>query len=171
MNNRQGFIQQLVAVALRVALVVALCASVWGIYRRLPRDERTSLDDSSQAVPTALRIVVRRSSGMPAAAGKLPVQLYPINVMAAQREYDSEHRPGVRFDDFITRRMGGRQPLSGELDERGETVIAVPPGKWWVHATLGGAEELTWRLPVNVSGREASVELTPENAYARAKSF
>ncbi len=72
------------------------------------------------------------------------------------------------------RRMGERQPLAAELDERGETTLAVPPGKWWVHATLserGGAEEVTWRLPVNVSGREATVELTPENAYTRAKSF
>ncbi len=69
-------------------------------------------------------------------------------------------------------RMGKRQPLTARFDERGETTISVPPGKWWVHAILPGAkEELTWYLPVNVSGRERIVELTTENAYTRAKSF
>ncbi len=176
-SSQQTFAGQLLTALLRVALVFALCAAVWTIYRRLPHDERASLDGATTAQPTAataLHIILRHPSFSHAPAAKIPVQLYPVNMMAAQRDYDSEHRPGVRFEDFVMRRMGERQPLAAELDEHGETVVAVQPGKWWVHATLfetGGAEEVTWRLPVNVSGRDTTVELTPENAYTRARSF
>jgi len=166
-KSELSLMRNLIVIVLRLALVLVLCASVWGIYRQLPQDDNAA-SDNTRAEATALRIVLHRATGPVA---KLPVQLYPINVAAVQREYDSEHRPGVRFDDFVMRRMNGRQPLSGELDERGEAVITVPPGRWWVHATLSGTEELTWHLPVNVSGREETVELTPENAYTRAKSF
>jgi hypothetical protein len=67
--------------------------------------------------------------------------------------------------------MAGREPVAAEFDERGEAVVVVPQGRWWIHATLDGPEELTWRLPVNVSGREKTVELGIDNAYTRAKSF
>ena len=79
----------------------------------------------------------------------------------------------MRFDDFLVRQMGKKQPVTGQLDERGEAVVSVPPGKWWVLAELKGAQQnISWRLPpVNVSGRERVIELTPENSYTRAKSF
>ncbi len=111
------------------------------------------------------------TAGFPVSARKVPVQLYPINMAAARSEFDSERRPGQRFEEFATRLMGGRQPLGVEFDEGGEAVIAVPPGKWWIHATVEGDRELTWRLSVNVTGREKTVELTKENAYLRAKRF
>jgi hypothetical protein len=44
-------------------------------------------------------------------------------------------------------------------------------GRWWIHAEIEGERELAWRLPVVVSGRETTVELTKENAYLRAKRF
>jgi hypothetical protein len=166
-NSATSFAHNAFAAVFRAALVLALVASAWSIYRRLPPAASTPFDDAAPQNATALHIILRR----PASRGKVPVQLYPINVAAARDEYASERRPGVRFEEFVTRLMGNRQPLSGELDERGETVIAVPPGRWWVHATLEGAEEITWRLPVNVSGREKRIELTTENAYTRAKSF
>ena len=117
-------------------------------------------------------VFLRRAEvGFPVSAQKIPVQLYPINMTAARDEFDSEHRPGQRFEDFAARLMGGRQLISAELDEHGEAVVAVPAGKWWVHAAVTGERELTWRLPVEVAGREKTVELTPENAYTRAKKF
>ena len=90
---------------------------------------------------------------------------------AVQREFISEHRPGVRFDDFLARRMQGRAPVAARLDQNGQATVTIPPGRWWIHATLAGTEEITWRLPVNIGGREQTVELTPDNAYMRAKSF
>src|SRR3712207_9063942 len=77
------------------------------------------------------------------------------------------HRPGQRFEEFANRLMGERKPLDAELDARGEAALPVPPGRWWIHATVNGDRELTWRLRVDISGREKSVELTPDNAYTR----
>jgi hypothetical protein len=172
MSERHGFTHRLFAAALRVALVAALAAAVWGVYRRLPEDERASSGSAARSRATLVRLRLTTDEiGVLVSAKKIPVQLYPINMTAARNEFDSERRPGQRFEDFATRLMGDRQPLTVELDERGEGVIAVPPGKWWVHATVEGDRELTWRLPVNVSGREKTVDLTPDNAYLRAKRF
>ena len=159
------------------ALVAALAAAVWGVYRRLPAGERSASRAGRQQQQgpqrtTLLRLRLRREEvGFPVSARKTPVQLYPINMTAARSEFDSERRPGQRFEEFATRLMGGRQPLSVELDEGGEAAIAVTPGKWWIHATVEGDRELTWRLSVNVTGREKTVELTKDNAYLRAKKF
>ena len=172
MSDRHGFTHRLAAGALRVALVVALAAAVWGVYRRLPEDERSPSVPAARQRTTLVRLRLRAEDiTVPVSAKKIPVQLYPINMTAARNEFDSERRPGQRFEEFATRLMGGRQPLSVELDERGEGAVAVPPGRWWVHATVQGDRELTWRLPVNVAGREKTVELTKENAYLRAKRF
>ena len=173
-DDRHGFTRRLAAIGMGVALLAALGAAVWGVYRRLPAGERAASRAGQQTAPrtTLLRLRLRREEvGFPVSAKRVPVQLYPINMTAARNEFDSERRPGQRFEDFATRLMGGRQPLSVELDEGGEAVVAVPPGKWWIHATVEGDRELTWRLSVNVSGREKTVELTRENAYLHAKRF
>jgi hypothetical protein len=173
MNNAHGFTRNLLAALLRVALVAALFAAAWGVYRHLPRDDAGAVGvRDEQHGATLVRIRLRRAEvGFPVSTQKISVQLYPINMTAARDEFDSEHRPGQRFEEFAARQMGERQPLSAELDERGEATVAVPPGKWWVHAAVSGDRELTWRLPVEVAGREKTVELTPENAYTRAKKF
>lgn len=166
MSESPSPLQQALAPLVRAALVLALAAAGWGVYRQLPDDGPA--DDTT----TTLRLVLRRPPDYPAAdRQKVSVHLYSINVEAARNEYVSERRPGVRFEEFVTRRMAGREPVAAEFDERGEAVVVVPQGRWWVHATLDGPEELTWRLPVNVSGREKTVELGIDNAYTRAKSF
>ncbi|MDT5268455.1 MAG: hypothetical protein QOH49_641 [Acidobacteriota bacterium] len=173
MSDGQSFTRRIAVTLAGVALVAALGGAVLSIYRRLPEDEHTS---SPLARPgqrtTLLRVRLRREGvGFPVSAKKVPVQLFPINMEAARNEYDSELRPGQRFNDFATRLMGGRQRIDAELDEGGEAVIAVPPGRWWIHAEIEGERELAWRLSVDVAGREKTVELTKENAYLRAKRF
>src|SRR5687768_2460193 len=175
-DDRHGFTRRLAAAGLRVALVAALFAAVWGVYRRLPEGERAAgragQQQQARQRTTLLRLRLRREEvGFPVSAKRIPVQLYPINMAAARSEFDSERRPGQRFEEFATRLMAGRQPLSAELDEGGEAAVAVPPGRWWIHATVEGDRELTWRLSVNVTGREKTVELTKDNAYLRAKRF
>jgi hypothetical protein len=172
-RGENGNLRRLVAALAGVALVASLVAAVWGVYARLPHDGRAVVGASeASSAATLLRIRLRRDEiGFTVSDEKVSVQLYPINMAAARNEFDSEHRPGQRFEDFANRMMGDRQPLSAELDARGETSLAVPPGRWWLHATVNGERELTWRLPVNISGREKSVELTPDNAYTRAKKF
>jgi hypothetical protein len=162
---------------LRVALILALVGAGWIIYRRMPPDDAPhGLGVAGQTRDTLLRIVVLSRPGgdgdaQNSAAATTPVQLYSIDVAAAQREFLDERRPGQRFEDFIVRRMGARQPIRTQLDESGQTIVYVPPGRWWIHATQGGAQEVIWRLPVNVAGREQTVELTAANAYMRTKRF
>jgi hypothetical protein len=165
---------------LRVALVLALAGASWLIYHRLPADDAAQgLGAGAQARETLLRIVVlprpgaheQNSDTAAAPASSLAVQLYSIDMAAAQREFLDERRPGQRFEEFIVRRMGARQPIRTQLDESGQTAVYVPPGRWWIHATQAGAQEVTWRLPINVAGREQTVELTPANAYMRTKRF
>jgi hypothetical protein len=167
----------LLVAALRVALVLALVGAGWFIYRRLPPDDTPAagLGANRQARDTLLRIILqppRIDDGGDAAVNSVShVQLYSIDVAAAQREFFDERRPGMRFEDFIVRRMGARQPITTQLDPQGQTIVYVPPGRWWIHATQTGAQEITWRLPVNVAGREQTVELTNANAYMRTKKF
>ena len=155
---------------LRIALLVALVGAGWRVYQRLPVGE-TGAGGASEARSTTLRILLRRSSDANAQSANIDVRLFPVDVAAAQREFDSEHRPGVRFSDFLIRRMRGRAPVTARLDASGQTSVELTPGRWWIHATLTGPEEITWRLPVNVAGREQTIELTPDNAYMRTKSF
>jgi hypothetical protein len=156
------------------ALVGSLGAAGWGIYRGLPHETEAGVVTARRApaASTSLRIRLRATQGRAlVAAEKVPILLYPINMAAARSEFDSERRAGQRFEEFAERLMGPRQPVTAELGEHGEAVVELAPGRWWVHVTLEGPREVTWRLPVNVSGREKTVELTAENAYARAKKF
>jgi hypothetical protein len=161
----------IVIVALRAALVAALAVAVWAVYRKLPQDDSGASRIGRASKQTLLRIVLRREGLDDAGVANTAVDLYSVDVAAARREFDDERRYGQRFEDFVTRRMGARQPVSAKLNREGQAIVVVAPGRWWVHATLAGANELTWQLPVNVSGREQTVELTPSNAYTRTKSF
>ncbi|HEX8072954.1 MAG TPA: hypothetical protein VF546_23615 [Pyrinomonadaceae bacterium] len=160
--------RNLLAAALRLGLLLALGYAGWRIYQRLPAGDA---GDAAGAPPTTLRLILRRAVDDGALGADIDVQLYSVDLAAVQREFASERRPGVRYHDFLARRMQGRPPVTTRLDAAGQATVSVAPGRWWVHATLNGAEEITWRLPVNVAGREQTVELTPENAYTRTKSF
>ncbi|HEX5706003.1 MAG TPA: hypothetical protein VFX96_01820 [Pyrinomonadaceae bacterium] len=170
MNRPNGPWRELAAALARVALVGALFAACWSVYRALPEDATTL---GRRGGATSLRIVLRLAPGETPEGATLavPVKLYTVNVETARGEYRSERRPGVRFEDFLVERMGGRQPVAAQLDERGEATVTVPHGRWWVHVALEGDEEVTWHMPVNVAGREKTVELNARNVYMRAKSF
>ena len=170
--NTQSLAYNLIAGALRLALVLALIFAGLSIYRNLP-DERggAALGPNGEEQQTAVLIILQPSQEDDGAAMNIPVELSPIDLSSVQREYLSERRPGVRFDDFLARRMSGKEMVKAQLDERGQATVMVTPGKWWVHATLSGARSVEWRLPINVAGLRQTIELTPENAYARMKSF
>jgi hypothetical protein len=170
--NTKSSAYTIIAVCLRVALILALGAAVWNIYQKLPVEDRAGETTGARnTAPTTLLIALRPMPEERDAPLDVPVELYPIDIAAARREYQSEMRAGMRFDDFLAQRMNGRVPIKSRLDQAGQANVAVPPGKWWIHATLVGTLNVEWRLPVNVSGRKQAVELTPENAYARTKSF
>lgn len=159
----------LVTLILRAALVVALISAGWLIYSTLPEEAPANTQDAQ--AETSLQIVLRPSIATDAEALDIPVELYPIDIVAVRHEYFTERRAGKRFDDFLNERMKGRTPVTAKLDKQGQTSLVVSSGHWWLHALLAGEEELEWRLPITVAGRKQTVELTSQNVYTRTRSF
>ncbi len=158
----------LVILTLQVGLILLLAGAGWMIYRRLPAggsevraDQRTS----------TLQIVIREPPENAGPSLDVAVSLYPVDIIAVRHEFFTERKPGKRFEDFLKERMRGRSPINARLDKQGNGAVMLAPGSWWLHATLAGDEQLEWRLPVTVVGARQTVELTPQNAYTRSKTF
>lgn len=153
---------------LQVSLILVLAGAGWLIYRQLPAggtDVRSSLGT------TTLQIFIRQPPETVGPALDVAVSLYPVDIVAVRHEFFTEQRPGKRFEDFLKERMKGRSPINARLDKQGQGSITLAPGSWWLHATLSGDEQLEWRLPVTVAGSKQVIELTPNNAYTRSKTF
>lgn len=154
---------------LRAALLVTLFIAGWVVYNQLPGDVGpVSTQPSGE---TSLQIVLRQSPGISGVMLDIPIEIYPVDIVAVRHEYFTERRAGKRFDDFLNERMNGRTPVTARLDQKGQTTVVVSHGSWWVHAVLSGEEDLEWRLPIDVSGSKQVIELTTQNAYGRTKSF
>jgi hypothetical protein len=158
----------LAILVLRAGLVFILIGAGWLIYKRLP--EGTSELNPGNA-NTTLQIVLGHAPDNSASNLDIVIELYPVDIVAVRHEFFTEPRAGKRFDDFLKERMKGRSPISGQLDKQGRGTFVLTPGNWWLHAKLTGDEDLEWRLPVSVTGARQTVELTPQNAYTRTKSF
>lgn len=162
-------VRALAIVALQAALLMVLVSAGWLIYRQLPA---SASDPEASQNTTTLQIVIRQTPESVGPALDVPVNLYPVDILAVRHEFFTEQRPGKRFEDFLKERMRGRSPVQGRLDKQGQGAVMVAPGSWWLHATISGDEQLEWRLPVRVaSGTRQTVELTPQNAYTRSKAF
>lgn len=157
----------LLTLLLRAGLVVALISAGWLVYSQLPPPLTGNTPATSGE--TTLQIVLRPSPGIEAL--DIPVELYPIDIVAMRHEYFTERRAGKRFDDFLSERMKGRSPVTARLDKQGQISVVISPGNWWLHALSSGEEDLEWRLPINVVGRKQTVELTSQNVYTRTRSF
>jgi len=164
-----GVLYRIITIALRAALVGTLVGAGWLIYKQLPPESGPSLPHTSSQ--TTLQLVLRQSPDMGGVMLDIPIEIYPVDIVAVRHEYFTERSAGKRFDDFLNERMKGRTPVNARLDRQGQTSIVIGPGAWWVHAVLSGEEDLEWRLPINVSGPKQVIELTSQNAYGRTKSF
>jgi hypothetical protein len=165
--KNSGIIYRLVTLVLQGALVVGLFTSGWLIYQQLP----PSVANPAPSKDAIVRLIIRPAPELSGLALDIPVELYPVDIVAVRHEYFIERRAGKSFDEFRTERMNGRAPIATHLDRQGTALVEVPTGNWWVHAVLAGDENLEWRLPIQVTGPVLTVELTPQNAYARTKSF
>ena len=159
----------LLTLFLRAALVVALFASGWLIYSKLPHENSPNLKVNSGE--TILQIVLRPAIDSGTDALDIAVEFYPFDIVAARHEYFTERRAGKGYYDFMNEQMKGRAKVATRLDKQGQGVVALSGGSWWLHAQLDGEENLEWRLPLNVAGRKQTVELTLQNIYTRSKSF
>jgi hypothetical protein len=155
--------------ALRLALVVALVAAGWMVYKKLPNNGPGST--SSVSGQTTLQILLQPPPDMGKTARDIPIEISPVDIVAVRHEFFVEPRAGQRFDEFLHQRMNGRNLINARLDSQGRAAVSVPPGNWWLHAILSGEEDLEWRLPLSINGGKQTVELNPQNAYTRSKSF
>lgn len=165
----ESTIFNLVTLLLRVSLLAALLLAGWVVYRQLPHEEYAPTRETSGK--TNLELVLRQSPDTTGVMLDIPIEIYPVDIVAVRHEYFTERRAGKRFDDFLNERMNGRTPVNIQLDRQGRANVTINSGTWWVHAVLTGEEDLEWRLPVNVAGTNQVIELTPQNAYGRTKSF
>ena len=160
--------RSLLILALRVALVFILGGAVWSIYKHLPASSSEINPDTNT---TSLQIVLHQSGDITASNLDIPLEFYPIDIVAVRHEFFTEPRAGKRFEDFLKERMKGRSPVIARLDKQGHGTVVLTPGNWWLHAKLSGDEDLEWRLPVNVTAPNQTVELTSQNAYTRSRTF
>jgi hypothetical protein len=155
-------------VVLRAGLLLLLVGTGWLIYRQLPV---TLSESASNASHTSLQIVLRNGADTGAASLDVAIDLYPVDIVAVRHEFFTDPRPGKRFEDFLKDRMKGRSRINTHLDNQGQGTVVLTPGNWWLHAKLSGLEEVEWRLPLTITGEKQTVELTPQNAYTRSRSF
>ena len=167
--NSQSIPYRLFAIVFRVVLVFALVGVGWFIYKKLPND--VASDRATDSGKVMVQVIVRQSPEAAAVALDILVEIAPVDLVAVRREYQSEPRSGKRFEEFRNERMNGRTPIVVQLNKQGEASIDIPPGDWWVHAILPGDAELEWRRQVTITGYKQTIELTPENAYTRSKTF
>ena len=166
--KRFGTVRGLMIVALQALLILSLAGAGWWIYRQLPA---SGSEASNNQQTTNLQIVIRQTPESVGPSLDVAVSLYPVDIVAVRHEFFTEPPKGKRFEDFLKERMKGRLPVNARLDKQGNGWVSLPPGNWWLHATLSGDEQLEWRLPVTVAGTKQVIELTPQNAYTRSKTF
>jgi len=153
---------------LRVAMVALLVGAGWVIYKQLPVAES---ETTSQHSGTSVQIILRNVPETGSAALDVRVDIYPVDIVAVRHEFFTEPRAGKRFEDFLKERMKGRAPINTRLDRQGHGSIYLPAGNWWLHTLVSGEEDVEWRLPLTITGQKQTIELTPQNAYTRSKSF
>ncbi len=164
----RGVARSLAIVFLRVALVAALLGVGWFIYKQLPATNSAADNDNS---PTRVEIILRNVSEASGIPLDVAVNIYPVDIVAVRTEFFTEPRKGKRFEDFLSERMKGRKPVNTKLDRNGQGAVVLSHGNWWLHAKVSGEEEVEWRLPLTVAGEKQTVELTPQNAYTRSRTF
>jgi hypothetical protein len=163
----------IVKATLGVALVGGMFGAGWNVYRRLPIDVSAAMNIAATDSRAETNVTVMLRSEIAGATLNSPVEIYPFDLVAAQREFQATPHLAREFDDFLLRRMHGITPVKATTDNKGRAAATLSEGSWWLHAnaSLGSGETIEWRLPVSVAGREQTVELTMENAYERTKKF
>ena len=165
MDEKHSAIRVL-SLLLAIALLGTLMFAGWRIYRRLPNESMTS---RLEGPPSQVTIVLNN----PAIADSTQLELYRMDFAATQREFVINGRPGRSFEEYLAARLKTLAPTRARFDQSGRAFAQLGAGQWWLRATTTGASgELTeWRLPLTISQRAMTIELSPDNAYERTKKF
>ena len=163
--------QKVLRVLLAVALIGSLLFTGWRIHRRLPAEPTNPTVFADGRAQPALRLVVRNT--VAGSTLRSPLEFFHFNLAAARREFEQSPKLARQFDDFLIRRMHNVTPVKAEVNGDGYAVAQLWAGDWWLRATatLNSGEEIEWRVPVALSDRDQSLDLSFENAYERTKKF
>lgn len=162
---------------LRIILALALLGGLffagWRIYRRLPNDERADPRTAANMPGPRMDLTIVLPGDLGIAGHSASIELYPVDMQALQEQYEAMPRAGKQFDEFLANRLKDVTPVHVSPDGTGRAIANVSQGNWWLHArtSLAGGETLEWRLSLNVSADQNTVELSRENAYERTKKF
>jgi hypothetical protein len=159
---------------IRILLAVALLGSLFlagrRVYRSLPDDDRAAILATDATSTAGRRLVVL--TNIASATLKSPVEVYPLDLAAARRQFEASSNSSQTFDEFLMRRLRDVSPVQLQVN-RGLAVASLTPGNWWLRATatLDTGEQLEWRLPVTMAAGDQTVELSFDKAYERTKKF
>src|SRR5713101_5166142 len=112
---KEGLAVAVVKIVLGVALVGGMFGAGWNVYRRLPGDGAAmNLAATDSRAETKLTVVLRND--ITGAMINSPVEIYPFDLVAAQREFQATPHLARQFDDFLLRRMHGITPVKATTD-------------------------------------------------------
>ena len=158
-------VQTILALILLTSLVVAGAR----IYHRLPVTNGGANENARNGTQQDLTIIFRTAIS----AADTKINLYPIDFSATERDYAMSAHAGRTLEDLLGQRLKQVTPVSVSVDPNGHAVARVTEGSWWMHAisALADGESMEWRMPLTISQRPQTIELTSENAYERTRKF
>lgn len=160
---------RIVEIILALALLGSLFFAGWRVYRSLPASAVGQVQVNEAAANSELTIVWR--DGL--TDGETQIELYPIDIAAVNRDFRVNGRPGRTLDDYLGQRLKSLTPVRVRVSKNGRAVARLSEGNWWMRAISISAngEAMEWRVPVLISQRTHTIELSKDNAYERAKKF
>ncbi|HJZ78712.1 MAG TPA: hypothetical protein VKD91_00140 [Pyrinomonadaceae bacterium] len=160
---------RIVEIILGLALLTGLVFGGWRVYRSLPAGAPAQVQVNDAAATSELTIVWR--DGL--TDGETKVELYPIDFAALKQDFSVNSRPGRNIDDYLAQRLRYLKPVRVPVSQNGRAVARLSEGNWWLRATSVSAngEALEWRVPILISQRKHTIELSKDNAYERTKKF
>jgi len=160
---------RIVQTILALTLLASLLMAGARIYHRLPAGSGAGEDNARPGAQQDLTIIFRTAISVP----ETKINLYPIDFTAAERDYVMSAHAGKTPEDLLGQRLKQVTPVSVSVDRDGHAVARVTEGSWWMHAVsaLANGESIEWRMPLTISQRPQTIELTSENAYERTRKF
>jgi hypothetical protein len=160
---------RIVEIILALALLGSLVFAGWRVYRSLPAVMPAQVQVNDAAATSELTIMWRDG----VTDGETSVELYPIDFAAVDRDFRVNPRPGKTIDDYLAQRLKYLTPVRLRVNQNGRAVARLSDGNWWMRATSVSAdgEALEWRVPILISQRAHTIELTKDNVYERTKKF
>lgn len=160
---------RIIEVVLALALLGGLVFAGWRVYRTLPAAQSVQVQVNDAAANSELTIVWRDGLG----DSDAHVEIYPIDFAALERDFRQNFRPGKSIEDYLAQRLKNLTPVKVRINQSGRAVTRLSQGNWWLRATSysTNGELVEWRVPVLISQRSHTIELSKDNAYERAKRF